>query len=234
MDVKAKQREADTKDKSESHQWITRAGIDEEVSLKIPHFPWPPPEASARQRIPSDRLRGTDPKISLLGVARRLEAAFDQAGYGEIAYYFVPKGFAIVSRLEQIRQDGTPLDGPDRWSREIAPPPVYSLRAYIEALFSANPGHFRVVVFIVTSEPFAEDIKTDVTRDEALKWLARGTNKLPKEYDNVVFDDSYDCSALIYEFEKPNRDDPAFLDNPSALPAQTHLEKSRLWSALAR
>jgi hypothetical protein len=170
---------ADAKDRPKSHQWMTRAGIDEQVSSKIPHFPWPPPEASARQRIPSDRLRGTNPKISLLGVARRLEAAFDQAGYGEIAYYFVPKGFAIVSRLEQIKPDGTPLDVPDRWSREIAPPPVYSLRAYIEALFSANPGHFRVVVFIVTSEPFAEDTNTQVTRDEALKWLVRGSNKLP-------------------------------------------------------
>ena len=206
----------------------------DEAASQIPQFPWPPPKASARITIPSERLRGQDQPISLLAVARRLESAFNEAGYGELRYYSVPKGFAIVSRLEQIKIDGTPLEEANRWSTDVAPPRVYSLASYLQALFSANSGHFRVIAFAVTSEPVTENPNAQVTREEALGWLTKGSNKLPREYGKVVFDEDYDCTVLIYEFEKPAVDDPPFLNDPSRLTAKTHLEKAKLWNELGR
>lgn len=198
----------------------------------IPRFPWPPPAASAKMVLPAELLHRPNKRETLRDVARRLETAFDKAGYGELSYYAVPKGFAIVSRLEQIEPDGTPVKLPGRWSVKITPPEVFSLASYIKVLFSANPGYFRVVVFIITSEPVVENAETQVSREDALKWLRKGANKLPPEYAQIPFNDNYDCTALIYEFEQKTRDQDAQLIL-FGLPAQIHLEKANLLRGLA-
>src|SRR5262249_12310591 len=110
--------------------------------VAIRDFPWPPPKASSWTRLPPDLLHLPQSRESLLDVSRRLEAAFRKAGYVEWSYYAVPKGFAIVTQLEQYATDGTPLKEPDRWSVTVPAPQVFSLATYLKALFSASPGHF--------------------------------------------------------------------------------------------
>ena len=102
---------------------------------------------------------------------------------------------------------------------------------YVRALFTANPGYFRVVVFIVAAHPFSQT-KAVVKRDEAADWLRAGLNRLPdlistREYSS----ETYTVTALIYEFEKPEFRDAA-LNIPGLLTGKDHLEKSGFLKAI--
>ena len=67
-------------------------------------------------------------------------------------------------------------DGP-----RISPLPGFiSLAPYLQALFSANPGHFRVIAFVVTSKPVIENPEAQVTREEALDGSRRGVTNCPE------------------------------------------------------
>ena len=54
---------------------------------------------------------------------------------------------------------------------------------------------------------------------------------LPASIASQAYTPSVVCTALIYEFERPQGGLPA-LHLPSNLDAQTHLEKSGLWDGL--
>ena len=84
----------------------------------------------------------------------------------------------MVTRLEQYEEDGTSKVPPDRWSVDVLPLRTFSLSDYIRALFQANPGYYRIIIFVVTPVPFVESSAT-VSRDEAMEWLRTGLNKLP-------------------------------------------------------
>jgi len=102
-------------------------------SSRIPSFPWPPPKASAFTPVELDRGTPDGHPVTLKDLAGRLKAAFVAAGYGERSNYAVPDGLALVSRLEQINQDGTPKKAPDRWSMKFKPLSHFSLTAYFKA-----------------------------------------------------------------------------------------------------
>ncbi|MCI5146631.1 MAG: ankyrin repeat domain-containing protein, partial [Candidatus Electrothrix sp. AR3] len=158
-------------------------------AVDIPPFPWPPPKASAFEKIPSKFLStsASDKQTSLKDVAEKLEAAFGDAGYSEKKYYQVPDGFALVSKLEQFHSDGTPKEQPDRWAAEFRPPRIFSLKSYIKSIFTANPGRYRIVVFIVTSQPFESE--DTVNREEAMAWLDSGIMVLPKSIGDEAYTD---------------------------------------------
>lgn len=48
-------------------------------------------------------------------------------------YFTVPEGFAVVTRLERISADGTPLS-PGRWSLETGPMRSFDLGEYLRRL----------------------------------------------------------------------------------------------------
>lgn len=194
-------------------------------TAEIPLFPWPPPRASARAKIPLGLQEISGATLS--DVSSVLEEAFLSAGYGDISYFAIPEGFALVSRLEQINADGTPKEEPDRWSTRVRPFTKFSLTAYVRALFSATPGHFRVVVFMVTPVPFSQQ-NLEVTSAEATAWLAEGLDALPKSIGAVKVTRETKVTALIYEFVRPALDDPVVLKDPSEHLGTTHLERSRL------
>ena len=194
----------------------------------IPSFPWPPPAASASEQIPNDLLAASATLHSLGDVNTRLAAALEKSGYAEMKYYAVPNGFALVTRLEQIEADGRPKPEPDRWSSNS--PAFRSLSDYLRALFSANPGHYRMIVLIVTDVPFAES-ETKVSEAEAVEWLRAGLNRLPPEIAERPYNPDVVSTALIYEFEKDQGKDPQ-LNEPSRLGAHEHLTHSGIWGAL--
>jgi hypothetical protein len=197
----------------------------------IPQFPWPPPHPSAYSVIPSRLLPSLTNKNHLKNVAEKLETAFDQAGYSQKKYYQVPEGFALVSQLEQFYPDGTPKTPPDRWVADYLPPTIFSLTSYLRVLFAANPGRYRIIAFIVTSEPFKESKET-VTREEAMGWLGGGMIVLPKSIGKQPYTDQHYCTAYIYEFEQPDKDKKPFFKPLSNLTGKDHLKKSNLWAAL--
>lgn len=164
-------------------------------------------------------------------VADRLDRAFQQAGYGEKTWYAVPGGFALASRLEQFNPDGTSKNEPDRWSAKIKAPKIFDLRDVMRALFTAQEGRYRIIVFIVTTQPFSAADKT-ISAEEAGEWVRKGAFNLPEAIREVNYTPKHFCEALIYEFDQPSRDNPAVFKAPSELQGETHLRKAKIWSAL--
>lgn len=201
---------------------------DQEV---VPEFPWPPPKWSASNTIPRELLVGNAAHPILGTVAQAIESAFAQAGYGERSYYSVPGGFAMASQIEQINQDGSPKESVDRWSLEVPPLRKFSLGSYLNALFTAQPGYYRVIVFVVTSQAFPQrDVK--VTSEQSKGWLSGGLNKLPEKIGNQEYSSAHSCTALIYEFKQTGKH--AELVDPSQIPGKTHLDKAGLMAAFAK
>jgi len=205
-----------------------RGPMDKLPESAMPSFPWPPPRYSAFSPVPSAFVAPT-PRASLREVAGRLERAFDVAGYSERSFYWIPGGFALVSRIEQIRADASPMV-PGRWAVSTTPQP-HSFNDYIKALFSAPPGYYRVIVFVVTDQSFAA-ANREPTRDEAADWLSSGAIRLPSELAAKPYTSEHYTAALIYEFERKRDDPQAMVKTPSDFLGRAHLEKAGLWSAL--
>ncbi|NBB75495.1 MAG: hypothetical protein GVY35_17765 [Bacteroidetes bacterium] len=199
---------------------------------ELPDFPWPPPRASTMMNIDDAALRNAGDSTTLGQVNDRLVQALDAAGYVEKSYFAVPDGFALVTRLEQIRPDGTPLDPPDRWSAVAGPLREFSLRAFLRALFTSNPGHFRILVFVATPHPFSQSDQ-EVSQEEATEWLNVGFNRLPDAMARQLYTRAYRMTALVYEFEQPESDD-ALLVTPGRLTARTHLARSGVLTAIGQ
>jgi hypothetical protein len=172
----------------------------------VPVFPWPPPRASARVVIPARLLpAGKDHQTLLRDIDEKLVSALQSAGYVETSYYAVPDGFALVTRLEHITQEGAPEKGKQRWIAHIEPVRLnrdFTLSAYLAALFGVQQGFYRVIVFIVTPHPFAES-HSSVSEIEAEDWRHSGLNVLPQGIASLAYTQQYSCTALIYEFQQP-------------------------------
>lgn len=196
----------------------------------LPEFPWPPPLASSTEVLPASLLAEAGTAATLGDIDRRLTQALEDNGYFESSYYAVPGGFALVTRLERIEPTGEPVLGPDRWSTEVGRTVSFSLQDYLRALFTARPGYYRLIVFILTDVPFTQS-KAEISREEAEGWLGSGAGWLPEQVGSVRFD-GHSCSALIYEFARASVEDEAEAVRPGLIPARTHLEKAGIWSAL--
>jgi hypothetical protein len=199
--------------------------------IQFPEFPWPPQKASAFTTLSDEFFRNSDEGIVLLrDVDNRLSKALRYAGYAEKSYYAVPDGFALVSRLEQINPDGTPKLDLDRWTIDVRPLRKFSLSSYLRALFTSQPGYYRVIVFVVTRHSFYQD-NVEVSPDEVKSWIYKGLNRLPDSVGMQRYTLEYTCTALIYELKKEQGKDAATII-PGNLSAETHLEKSVIMSGL--
>jgi hypothetical protein len=196
---------------------------------EVPTFQWPPPRASARFDLPASLL---PTEARLIDIAAVLEQALIRAGFPDKSYYAIPSGFALVAQLERITDDGQP-QASGRWDADLRPPRVMSLRSYFEALFLPRPGHYRLVVFLVTKEAFVyknESVSFEVSRD----WLWGGSNRLPPSVGIERYSTDHYTTALIYEFHQPGLQDRAALRIPSALSGRVHLERAGIWERLGR
>lgn len=201
-----------------------------EASPSIPQFDWPPPKASAQQAIPDKWLR-TGPAPTLASVADKFEKSLKLAGYAQRSYYSVPRGFALATQFEQIRADGTPLPGDDRW--KVGPPRVgnLSLLAFIQALSHAPAGTYRAIVFVVTDAPWVQST-TAPSDAQIMAWAGSGASALPASIGNLPYSDGYRAHALIYEFRK-GASGPAESVLPSAVSGEAHLERGGIWTPLS-
>jgi hypothetical protein len=173
--------------------------------------------------------------MRLYDVSEKLSVALDSRGYSEKSYYVgPPDGFALVTKLEQFSEDGASKKPPDRWATDVTPLREFSLKAYLQALFKAEPGYYRVIVFAVTPDEVDPDEKKTATREAAMDWVKGGANKLPESVGSRRYTKAYTTTALVYEFVQPGRGkDPAFRKH-SPLLAKDHLVKARIWGALGR
>jgi len=203
-------------------------GSEDKAPPQMKAFPWPPPQASARLEIPL-AIPG---KATLGAFDARLTKALNATGYAERSYYWIPGGFAVATRMERIDSYGRPWPVPDRYSTGWPVHGTFSILEYFQMLFTAPPGHYRVVVFLVTAVPFST-APTTVKLDDARQWLQSGLSQLP---DPVAADPASrqtKCNALIYEFDRPSAASASpNLLLPSSLAAADHLTGSGLLHAL--
>lgn len=195
-------------------------------------FPLPAPEASTRQVLPDSPFAAGPNMTTLRDMDRVLSTALDQTGYGERSYLWVPDGFALVTRLEQIYPDGRPKPPPARFSAGPVPLRTFSLGDYLRALFTADPGYYRVLVFVVTPHDVSETGKKP-TDQESSDWLHGGAAALPSVVAEKPRPPEVRCVVLVYEFEnkKTTATTPA-VPVPSDIDAKTHLQKAGIWTAL--
>jgi hypothetical protein len=198
----------------------------------VPAFPWPPPAASAETMIPNSWLL-TGGGIDLTNVAVTLENALRAAKYPKWSYSSVPNGFALVSQMEQIKADGTPSSEPARWSTDLPVVANMTLFEFVRALINAQPGYYRVIVFIVTNQPWSRT-GTQPTGVEADRWLAEGFTWLPESIGKLPYGPDYRTTALVYEFRKASKDATATLLEPSLTSADDHLKKAGISEWLSR
>lgn len=192
-------------------------------------FPWPPPDFSTRTLL--DRTFFESSK-KLEDVDDILIKALSYLKYDERAYFYIPNGFALVTRIEQIKENGESLAPPDRWSVQTKSMTKLSWYSYIKTLFFSTPGYFRIIVFLVTNKPFNSSGKK-INNTTATNWLNSGLNVLPEKIKRKKFGSDYNCTALIYEFKKPESK-RAYLLTPSSITADDHLQKSKIMDALKR
>ncbi|UCC72543.1 MAG: hypothetical protein JSV86_19625 [Gemmatimonadota bacterium] len=192
----------------------------------IPQFPWPPPAFTTRRLLPTGLVtRGTN---DTLGVAfDKIVAALERGEIYEWAVYAIgDSGFAVVSKMESIKDDGTPTA--TRWSLEAPPSEKFWLLEILDRVFLARPGRYRVIVLTVTSLPVVADT-VQVSDTTARNWIQHGADHLPTALARVVVPSDARCNALIYEFERPDEDTPLAPVEESDLGAVEHLAGARLW-----
>jgi hypothetical protein len=199
----------------------------------IPAFEWPPPRPSAQYVLPRSVFGDGTRELLFADIDRILVDALRAGGYNERSYYSVPDGFALATRIEQISADGSPKVPPARFA--LQPEAVSLLRPmdYLRALLKGVPGYYRVIVFIVTEQPFTASGQAP-SEEVATGWVSSGVNVLPRQLGARRFTSDVHCTALIYEFERqPGSDASATkFALPGRLDAMTHLTRSGIWSGL--
>ena len=201
-------------------------------------FDWPPPHPSTRVTVPRALLlAGAESADHTLGeVSERLERALIAAGYVEYGYLHIGcSGFAMVTRMERIDEDGRPMEGAERY----APPErseSWSLGSYVARLFFAPPGYYRQIVFAATDRPYDPDNLADAPTREALDtMMARAdVTALPEDMLERPFSRQHQLHALVYEFEKSPGDRNVAQLIPSRLRGPQHIEQAGIYTGLGR
>ena len=200
-------------------------------------FPWPPPTPSATKTISPSRL--SNDEIKTLGkVAELLEKRLADRGYSDFRYYGVRgDGFALVTRLERIDQNGRPLEGIRRpnydqlKSIELTRTP-FTLQRYLAALIrpgtnEVSEAHFRLFVFLVTTESVTTNPQLAVDLPTIRNWVTLGSLSLDKENKMKPFTKNHSVVILVYEIVCAPPKEPWMLV-PSSLPGHMHVEASGL------
>jgi hypothetical protein len=196
-------------------------------------FPCTPPTPSSSTILDRPLWRGA--RYELLGdVAGRLRRALTVAGYDEATYYRTCGGFVLATRVERTLGDGKP-DPRDRFPSAGAEPSggVFDLGRVLRALFVAEPGRFRLIVFVLTNQAIQfSDAPFSETQARAL--VASGALELDRSMALGQLDETDDdLYVLIYEFEKRRGSDQAVLLRPG-MAVRTHLAGAKLFQGRAR
>lgn len=134
----------------------------------------------------------------------------------EARLFGVPGGFALLTKPERIKQDGTPLPGQSRWSDALMSP--MNVSEYLGRLFMNEAGWFRQIAFVITSEPLF------TLGDGVLPDMWGGGVTLPEEIGEQTLT-GRKCYALVYAWER-RRGGSARVYH--ALSVESHLRRARI------
>jgi len=170
---------------------------------------------------------------TLGGVADKLRSAIETAGYQSHRFMPAQGGFALITEFEKISAAGKP-DPHQRFNVNLQTNSArfFSLSDYLKALLTADVGHYRISVFIVTSGVVEQAAQG--TTASALENL-RGTDVLPPEVRGQPYvpANGSHCTVLVYEFEKPQNGDASLL-TPSPVGGRDQLATAGILDQLSR
>ena len=193
-----------------------------------PKIPWPPYMPSTRQEV-TEQLRLSYSGSTLQHVDDKITKALDENGYHDTAYFVIPDGFALATRLEQVAINGERKDEPDRWFPATTTSCRRSIGEYVKCLLYGWETRYRLFVFVVASRPFSPTLHKPAIEEVDL-WWRTGLNRLPDEVAAVPYTDSHDITALIYEFTEPTENDKAHW-TASSVSGYEHLVIAGIWEA---
>ncbi|WP_375765022.1 hypothetical protein NR798_25235 [Archangium gephyra] len=164
-------------------------------------------------------------------MGKRLRQALDRRGYEDIAWYSTPggEGFVLFTHIEQIHTDGTPFSGSRRFLPEVTRE-YRGLSDFLQALFMAPPGRFRVIALVVTAEELQFSDET-LSRSEATT-LLRGPRRLASSVAQRPLTSDHQVYALIYEFTKRRSEPEGQFVRDSELTGFQHLQAAGLLRAM--
>lgn len=208
-------------------------GDDPSTTLSgFPAFPDRVPSPSKRTQLRLFTQDAIDSGTLNLGDAEnKLRQALADGGYEELAYYSFDRGFAIATTLEQTDHEANPLHE-NRWMIDVRQSNVFDLNSFLRALFLADKGYFRVLVFIVNDRPlkFGEEVDKQALRDV----IAEGSDRLPAELRKRLFNPQMKCTALVYEFEHDENSRSIINKKPGRHSVNRHLTSTNTKQSLDR
>lgn len=179
-------------------------------------FPEKPPHPSDVENLSMSYFSGLK---NLQAVNDKLIYALKENNYYRMSYYYVDGGFAIITQMERTDRAGKSLNEDLRWTLTQNSKKVFSLQDYLSSLFSAQPGYYRCIVFIIRNVPisFSEVPGSTVVMDTMMD---EGATSLPDEIGRKPFTAQHKVTALIYQFKKPESGNTAILLKPTPIPGK--------------
>ena len=192
------------------------------------------PKPSTKTQIERIEIVASDKSVSLLEVGERLERGLKAAGYSDFSYFqtFTDRpGFALVTQMERIEDDGSPKSGTTRF----LPPgegEYFSLRRYLASLVSEPVGYYRVIFFLVADETI-DSTNAPMSGSLADAYITTGEIRLPREFGTFEFTRKHNIDVYVYEFQKKG-DNELSLVPPVRVSADVHVARSGIAQGIAR
>jgi hypothetical protein len=194
-------------------------------------FSFPPPKVVSYSLINNGDLLNREGQTTFAQVSEKLAAGLRRGGYvtdDKYAYFWSEKDeFAVVTAMERVNFDGTPLLGNTRWDESAHLPHAHNWSEYFSYLVGGKRVYYRVFAFVVTAKRSGNSFKRNSPPDfqMAQNWKSKGEPTLgesesPATIGDVIYTDRYKCYALLYLFVNHTR-----LDAPKAINALAENDK---------
>jgi len=199
------------------------SGYDYQVGgeLEKYYFPTPAP-FTATKKV----LKKYKPALLSVGqVCGYMEGCFYNAGYEDHLNYFYLKipGFAIVTDLERINKNGSPVSGSQRWDLKQ---PKLTLFGMLEAAFLQKESEFRMIACLVSSHEYlTSNDPEDYSSLPDFNFLKKSYSSLPNDLESSVLD-TKTITLLIYHFTQNDVGKVPELSLNTAMTVTDHLNNT--------
>ena len=200
-----------------------------ECIADLPAFPWPIPKPSSYLILRDNELANIS-KTSIGEMTDSLESVLGQAGYAEFKYYNLPMGIAMATQLERVDEQGKPFPMPERWdiNNISASLDSFSLAQLVRVLVGAEPGYYRVLVFVVIDKNQVIVFDEPLENEAAVAALANdGAITLPEDIREIPIADDFNLNVLVYEMARKRAATGAEIHR-SGLSAKHHLATTNI------
>ncbi len=173
-------------------------GIFEDVGRDgMKHLRIPPYSGACLVRLSPAALANLPARRTLGDVGRHLESALKGAGYFNLEFYQVDGGFALVTPLELIEENGTPFKDQARWKSNGS---ITSIKEWLQALAAGNYQTCRVISFVVTNQTVPRN-NVYLPIADLQPWRQGGAILLAKNTADNEYMPDYEIYALVYVFK---------------------------------